>query len=85
MGKGSEIMVDKLDNQIKTISSLEQMPANIVDDFTVYSESVIKLVSTQLKTTQESTQIQVNPQLMNKCKDVNEIRKQFSNGQIQTI
>ena len=85
VGQGSEIIVDKIDNQVKTVSSLEQMPANIVDDFTAYSESVIKQVATQLKTTQEITQIQVNPQLMSKCRDINETCKQFSNGQIQTV
>ncbi len=85
VGKGSEIIVDKIDTQMKAVSSLEQMPASIVDDFTAYSESVMKQVATQLKTTQETTQIQVNPQLMNKCKVVNEICKQFSNGQIQTF
>lgn len=85
VGQGSEIIVDKIDNQVKTVSSLEQVPANIVDDFTKYSESVIKQVATQLKTTQEITQIQVNPQLMSKCRDINETCKQFSNGQTQTV
>ena len=85
VGKGSEIIVDKIDTQIKAVSSLEQMPANIVDDFTKYNESVMKQVAIQLKATQKTTQIQVNPQLMDKCKNVNETCKQFSNGQIQTI
>lgn len=85
VGQGSEIIVDKIDSQMKAVSSLEQIPTNIVDDFTAYSESVMKQVATQLKTTQEITQIQVNPQLMSKCKVVNETCKQFSNGQTQTF
>lgn len=85
VGKGSEIIVDKIDSQMKTVCSLEQMPVNIVDDFTKYSESVMKQVASQLRTSQETTQIQVNPQLMDKCKNVNETCKQFSNGQIHTL
>lgn len=85
VGKGSEIIVDKLETQMKTVSSLEQMPANIVDDFAKYSKSVMEQVDTQLKSTQATTQIQVDPQLMNKCKVVNENCKQFSNGQTQTF